>query len=481
VSIVKLLDIDGGKSRIDSEFYKKVYLILEKQIEAIGGVKLKDIQANLDCSAFYPSVTGYYNFKKVGVPFLRVNEIQKGLVKITDSTAFLPQFVLDENPTTIAIAFPGDIIVAKGGNTLAKVGLITAEYNKYAVSRDVIIIRTNKLQDYNKYLLWSFYHSTYGQQSLLRSASQTGQPHLTLDPIYDLEVPNYNDEFAKLIEMLYVESVDVKKQADRLYKMAEKIITDELKITNEYLSEPNFTIKKISDTFAITGRLDSEHYETKYDVLEKELKNLKYTYINLEFDTFKNSCGNYDDKGTVGVIKTKQITKRYISQSIESFLTESVVIKNKLTTLEDEDVIFASMGVGSLGKVNVYYYEGKYVTDSTLRIFRKKPNGRILPEYLAMFLQATTGQELIYKYIVGSTGIINIYDEDIYKIPVPILRKKIQNEIRDLVKKSYNLEKLSAELLEISKRSIEIAIEKDENTAEDWLKQQEKKIIREKK
>lgn len=51
-----------------------------------------------------------------------------GLVVLTDKTVFLPQKVLDDNPTTISVAYPGDIIIAKGGNTLAKVGLVTDEY-----------------------------------------------------------------------------------------------------------------------------------------------------------------------------------------------------------------------------------------------------------------------------------------------------------------------------------------------------------------
>lgn len=45
----------------------------------------------------------------------------------------------NDNQTTISKAYPGDLVIAKGGNTLAKVGLVTNEYPVYATCRDVII------------------------------------------------------------------------------------------------------------------------------------------------------------------------------------------------------------------------------------------------------------------------------------------------------------------------------------------------------
>lgn len=79
------------------------------------------------------------------------------MVVLTDDTVFLPEKVLNDNQTTISKAYPGDLVIAKGGNTLAKVGLVTNEYPVYATCRDVIILRTNDLNGINKYYLWSFY------------------------------------------------------------------------------------------------------------------------------------------------------------------------------------------------------------------------------------------------------------------------------------------------------------------------------------
>ena len=140
---MKSTELDSIQHRIDSEFYSKRYIEYENVLERKGYRTLADYGAQLDCSAFYPAITDYYNFAGEGIPFIRVNEIQDGMVRITTSTAFLPPSIIELNSNTIAKTYPNDIIIAKGGNTLAKVGIVTDKYPEYAVSRDVIVLRTH--------------------------------------------------------------------------------------------------------------------------------------------------------------------------------------------------------------------------------------------------------------------------------------------------------------------------------------------------
>lgn len=146
--------------RIDAEYYQKDNLILENVLESMEGKTISAHNGKTDCSAFYPSITGYYSGDRNNIPFLRVNEIVDGLVVISEKTVFLPEKVLKANSKTIALAYPGDIIIAKGGNTLAKVGLVTDEYSVYATCRDVIILRTGEMTDLNKFYLWAYLHGT---------------------------------------------------------------------------------------------------------------------------------------------------------------------------------------------------------------------------------------------------------------------------------------------------------------------------------
>ena len=81
----------------------------------------------------------------------------------------------------------------------------------------------------------------------------------------------------------------------------------------------------------------------------------------------KNSGTNYaEGVSDVGVIKTKQLTNSGVNtDGIESYFTHETCIENKSTLVVNNDVVFASMGVGSLGKVSLFSYDGDkpFVTD----------------------------------------------------------------------------------------------------------------------
>ena len=189
ISEVWLSGLDKIQNRFDAEFYSKKNLFLEHVIKKSGYTTLSLLHCEIDCSAFYPGITQYYNYERIGIPFIRVNEIQDGFVRLTDSTAFLPENVIIDNSKTIALAYPDDIVIAKGGNTLAKVGILTNEYPKYAICRDVLLVRTKNLSFNQKYNIWAFLNSQFGYRMMIKTASQTGQPHLTIPNIAELKIP----------------------------------------------------------------------------------------------------------------------------------------------------------------------------------------------------------------------------------------------------------------------------------------------------
>ena len=55
------------------------------------------------------------------------------------------------------------------------------------------------------------------------------------------------------------------------------------------------------------------------------------------------------------------------------------------------------------------------------------------------------------------------------KIPVPILNDEIQKSIAKIVQESLALDNKSKQLLEHAKQAIEMAIERDEDTALRWF------------
>ncbi len=88
---------------MDAEYYRPDLVKLSKSISDNPNISIRRSRAEIDCSAFYPSIVPYYNFNQEGTPFLRVNEIQNGLLSIDEKTAFLPKKILEMNRSTIAM------------------------------------------------------------------------------------------------------------------------------------------------------------------------------------------------------------------------------------------------------------------------------------------------------------------------------------------------------------------------------------------
>ena len=95
-------------------------------------------------------------------------------------------------------------------------------------------------------------------------------------------------------------------------------------------------------------------------------------------------------------------------------------------------------------------------------------NGRVNKETLLACLRSKLFLTWSLKPNTG-TSYPTLDDDDILDFPIPILSKKKQAEIERKVTESFSLRKHAKNLLEYTKRAIEIAIEQDEQAAIDWL------------
>ena len=382
-SEIRMSDVcDTTTLRFDSDYYKKEYLEIEQFIckNRDKFVTIESQGLQVDASAFYPSLEPYYNTGTI--PFVRVADVKDQIEY--NACVNIPE--MGEEFRTLHMCYPGDVVLTKGGR-VGTAGLIT---QPSYVTRDLIFINASALSRKDYIVLYLFFSSSFAYKQMVRSSSMTAQPHLTITLIRDLLVCNYSNSFKDKVEKYFTTLEKLNHQAQILYSEAKQILIKELKVCTEGITSDSYTTKYLSTSFKVSGRLDAEYYQPKYD-----------------------------------------------------------------------------------GYLSLFSYDGDkpFVTDSTLRIYRAKKHTHVLPEVLCIFLQSAIGQELIYRYVVGSTGIINIYDDDIAKIPIPILDGEIQKDIAEKVQNSFALRRQSKQLLEYAKQAVEMAIEQGEDAALVWLKE----------
>lgn len=466
------LKTENNTLRVDAEYYQKQHLKLAVLLKKIGAIDIKNIGAKLDCSAFYPSITQYYCYQEFdNIPFLRVDEIQSGLIQITENTVFLPEFVLFENQSTICRVAEGDIVIAKGGNTLAKVGLVPKDFSSYAACRDVIVLKTNNLNNTNKFFLWAFLHSQHGQNLMLRTSSQTGQPHLTLDSIYGIPVPILNMDFQEKFENIYHLVNKLKDGSKICYQQAEELLLSELNLKDWQPTEENIAEKSFASSFLASGRLDAEYYQPKYDELE---------------DRIKSYYGGWDYLGNMFAVDTGEYSEEYLPKSNRrKFYIRNTNIRIGRIEVDDDyyvnphnfskftnegDILTARVGaIGSFGTVSKEL-SGSIYSDNVLSL-RLLHTQSFLPNVYTLYFNTRINRELMNRFSGGSVQPL-ITQTIIKSLPIPLLKLEVQTKLNENINKSFELKIKSKQLLEIAKTGVEKAIETDEGEATAWMNQQ---------
>lgn len=455
--------------RIDSNFFDKKVLWSLSKIRNHNHFYIK--RENVVNGPFGSTITTDSHLENGFIPLVRSININQGFYINENDLVYISE--KDNNAIKHSQLNTDDIVISRVGS-IGFFARVDARMETCNISSNNIGIKLNEYPQNLRHYILTFLNTQTAFDLTMRRTSGNVQPKLTVDEICRIAIPSFSSIFYDDISMLILESEKHRYCARECDKEAQDILSNALGLDSVKVSMQSIKIATIKDSFWISGRLDSEYYHPKYDTYFSVLDRFETTRLPIEFDVYRNSGTNYADEiSDVGVIKTKQLANSGINtDGVESYFTNEVCIQNKSAFIANNDVIFASMGVGSLGKVSLFSYEGnkRFVTDSTLRIYRAKKTARILPEVLCVFLQSTVGQELIYRYVVGSTGIINIYDEDIAKIPIPVLDAEIQKNIAEKVQESFALRRKSKQLLEYAKQAVEIAIEQGEDVALAWLK-----------
>ena len=105
--------------------------------------------------------------------------------------------------------------------------------------------------------------------------------------------------------------------------------------------------------------------------------------------------------------------------------------------LQRGDVLVAATGVGTLGKTAVFDLEKtNAIADAHVAIVRAD-NKKVDPRYLAWFLLTGFGQEQIQRVYTGSTGLIELTNDHLESIVVPLLSSlRQQKELAENLQKS---------------------------------------------
>ena len=391
-------------------------------------------------------------FVETGIPYYRGGDIYNSFIEFATNPLYIPQRVFDIPTMHRSHLHKGDILMSIVGAIIGNISIV-ATNNDATCSCKLAIIRPK--ENVSSEYLATYLRSRFGQQQIQKFRRGSGQTGLILEDFDQLLVPYLENSTVQLITDNVNKSLDCSLHSQQLYASAESYLLDWLGMANFAANPDAYNIKTLKESFLETGRFDSEYYLPKYeDYIE-----LVHSYPN-GYDLIGNVCDIKDNNYTpVNGIQYKYIELANIGKSGEITGCNEQAGEELPTRarriVHKGDVIVSSIE-GSLDSCALVTDEYDRALCSTGFYVLKSHQHN--PETLLTLFKSLPIQNLMKKGCSG-TILTAIGKSEFEKIPIPLIRQEVQDEIAKHVKKSFELRMEAMQLLENAKLTVENIIE----------------------
>ena len=379
----------------------------------------------------------------------------------------------------------GDVIVSSIEGSLESCALVTDDYDGALCSTGFYVLQSSKL---NPETLLTLFKSLPMQQLMKKGCSGTILTAISKPELEKLPVPIIRQEVQEEIAQHVQKSFALRKEAMQLLENAKLTVEQAIengggnllifnKLQKQAIQEERFaawllltefgmlpttdkenktvkTCKKLSDSFLLSGRLDAEYYQPKYDYLFSHLSEFATSTIGELTDIRKSIEPGSDAYQETGVpfIRVSDMSKFGLSDTAIHLNAEDYrdVIRPKKDTI----LLSKDGSVGIAYKVE----EPLNVITSGAILHLSLKSADVLSDYLTLVLNSPIVR-LQAERDAGGSIIQHWKPSEIENVVIPILPMQIQQEIADKIKSSFKLRKESQQLLNDAKQMVEMTIE----------------------
>lgn len=260
----------------------------------------------------------------------------------------------------------------------------------------------------------------------------------------------------------------LEKKIEKPVQVVNRVFAREFKYSMEDYQKKTFqnTYKRPFAAFdkAFLLRSSVKFQHPKYDYLDEFLSHRPWVKL-------KTLCASpihrglqpiYDKDGEIYVIKTANLKNGYIDLTeAQNVNQEFYDAKKDFAGLNNNDVLIASTGVGSIGKVDIYESEELAIADGHVSIVRLD-NKKVNPLFMTYYLRSILGYLQIERDLSGSTNQIEIYPQQLEQMRIIDLPRKkqdetvkeVQEELEELQRQKGEIKKLRDQIDKIFMEAI---------------------------
>jgi len=453
-SIIKLSELEGAK-RIDAEYYKPEYLSLLDRLRKAGCVPAKSVAFPVR-RRFKPNVGEYFDYIEISEVDLSTGEFNISKISGEEAPDRAQWIVAKE-----------DVLVSTVRPIRNAVVLIREDKENLVCSSGFAVIHPYKIK---ANYLFLYFKTSFVPKLLDRYTTATEYPAINWNDVLNTPIYVGSEEFQVKVSFLINECFALLEHSHALYSQAENLLLEEFEFKDFKPKYKKTYIANLSDALS-ARRIDAEYFQPAYDeVIEKlkekniELKPLKKFILSIQkgiepgSEKYQNVGKPFIRVSNLSIYGFIDRDQKYLSEEVYQDLKENHEPKQG-------DILLTKDATPGIAYVVKEQFEG-IISSGILKL---QVNDReINKEYLALCINSFIGKMQIERDYGGSI-IFHWKPEQIKKLKIPLLPLSTQQKIASLIQKSHEARKKAKELLNAAKKAIEIAIEKGENNASNYL------------
>ncbi|HHF5352912.1 TPA: restriction endonuclease subunit S [Haemophilus influenzae] len=451
---------DNFTYRIDAEFFKKIYLEEEKIIARLGFEETKNIIV-VKGGKRLPEGHDFLNDKS-GIPYIRAEDIKNGFVDYTNSPTIS---LLTHREIKAYQTEYNDVLMTIVGNSIGDIGIVKFNLDICNLTENAVRLITKKIKP--EYL-FSFLGSKFGQNYIERNKVGTAQPKLSIERIRKIKIPIVSSEFQDEIESLVSSAFEKLQKSKETYQAAQNLLLEHLGLKDFNPPLQKVNIKSFSNSFGTSGRLDAEFYQEKYESYLKKIQVFNNGFVQIQQEYSQVKSKSKFDLPAYQYIEIGDVNVSDGSYSFNEVATEDLPANAKIMVKEGD--ILISTVRPNRGAITVIEHDrDDLIVSGAFTVLRRKVKSYFNNEFLKVLLRTEIYKDWLLQFNVGTSYPV-IKDEDILNLVIPNVEETIQTQIADLIRQSNYLRIKSKGLLEKAKKAVELAIEKDQESALDFIK-----------
>ncbi len=313
---------------IQSSVYKEAPISWDKY-------RVKD---TVDKNTYYPVGDGDHGsikpemYQEEGIPYIRVQNLTWHGEILTDGIVCISEEVQLANKKSIL--YPGDILIAKTGATIGKLGLIPEHIKEANTTSSVGKLTVDKKRFNPKYILYCFQSKALQDQIWLEASQKSAQPGFNIDDliVFEFLAPDLNGQ-SKIVEFLDHQTVIIDQLIQQKERLIELLKEKRQAVINEAVTKGlNPDAKMKYSGIECLGQVPGHWRVLKFRYLIDVLTD--FTANGSFADLAKNVT--YLDEGFSRLIRLTDLRENlendgiYVSEESHNYLSKSALYGNEI-------------------------------------------------------------------------------------------------------------------------------------------------------